>query len=91
MGTICVVLGAWFNYNASRADPDLKERFSLPWREALEPSPGTPSRLKPMGDMEIRAQLSAIGVAVAGAKMGPVLWRFGTGGVLVGVVGFLIS
>jgi hypothetical protein len=91
MGIICLVLGAWFNHNAQKAPPEVRERFSMPWADALAPPPGTPERLQPFGDSQVRVELAAIGVAVAGAKMGPLLWRFGAAVIIVGVVALLVA
>lgn len=91
MGFVCVLLGGTFNRIAAKADPDLKKRFRLPWAEALRPPAGTPDRLKPFGDMQVRAQLSAIGYAVTMAKLGPVLWRVGIAAAIIGIIGILAS
>jgi hypothetical protein len=86
-----LILGVWFNRNAQKAPPEVRKRFSMPWADALAPPPDTPERLKPLGDGQIRVQLAAIGVAVAGAKMGPPLWRFGAGAIIAGFIILLLA
>ena len=91
IGLFLIIIGAWFNFNAARADPWLKERYRLPFADALAPPPGTPDRLTPLGDWQHRVRLHALAIAVTGAKIGPVAWRVGIGLVLTGVLGVILS
>jgi hypothetical protein len=91
LGATLAVLGGWFNYSASKASPELKERFAQPVDEALQPAPDTPERLKPFGDIDVRGRLISVGVSVAAAKMGPFLWRIGVTFAAIALVGLIAS
>ena len=91
IGMIMFVMGAIFRVTASRADPEVQKCLELPLRRAIEPPEGTPERLRPGQDLRIRADLFALGMAVATGKTAPYLLKWGPIAVAIGLLGVFVQ
>lgn len=91
MGGMMVLLGGLYNWIASKATPEAKERMRLPLSEGLRYPEDMPKKLKPFGDWEKRAELFSLGSLVTTSKIGPWSWRLGLVFVGLGIAGIVLS